>query len=78
MAAPMVTTGRQQIIKSAFKRIRSASLLKNFITGEFDIISSLPYLIPLIATDSMITLWKQKKSTIVGIIAITEAAMMSA
>ena len=79
--APIVTIGIQQIIKITFSNIKSVILFKNAITGESDIITNtlrLYYFIPLIATDSIITLWKQKKSIMVGIIAITDAAIINA
>ena len=71
-------TGMQEISQITFNKIRSVILFKNAITGEFDIYYLSFYLIPLIATDSMITLWKQKKRVIVGIIAITDAAIINA
>ena len=78
VAAPIVTMGIQHIMYIIFSKIKSVILFKKAITGELDIITLHFYLIPLIATDSIITLWKQKNNVIVGIIAITDAAMINA
>ena len=78
VAAPIVTIGMQLISHMILRRIKSVILFKKAITGEFDTKSLRFYLIPLIATDSIITLWKQKNNTIVGNIAITDAAIISA
>lgn len=76
--APIVTIGRLVRRNRKFRRIKSVILFRKFITGLSVLISASDYLMPLIAIDWMMTFWNMKNRTRVGIIAITDAAIINA